>query len=68
MGLARPYFDRSIFDSWSHEKMVDAYVGAQTRVVQLEAEVARWRELAKSREEWHGTGQPTPYKPADGQW
>jgi hypothetical protein len=68
MGLARPYFDRNRLKGWTHDQLVDAYVGARTRVMQLEAEVQQLRASNGSSEDWHCTGQPTPYKPADGQW
>jgi len=51
MGLARPRFDRKQFDGWSHEKMVDAYIGARMYAMDLEAEVIWWKKLAESREE-----------------
>ncbi len=68
MGLAKPYFDRSKFDGWSHDKMVDAYIGVASQVVQLKAEIAQLKGSTESRETWYSTGQPMPYTPADGQW
>jgi len=39
MGLAKPYIDRRQFDDWSHERMVDAYVGVRIYAIDLEKEV-----------------------------
>ena len=35
----RAHFDRSVFDGWTHEEMVDAYVGARTEVLQLQVQL-----------------------------
>ena len=68
MGLPKPYFDRSKFDGWSHEEMVDAYIGLYFRVMNLEGKVARLDNENRDSGEWYINGQPAPHTPADGQW
>lgn len=68
MGSPKPYFDRSKFDGWSHEKMVDAYVSMYFRVMNLEGAVARLDNEDHDSGEWYTNGQPAPHTPADGQW
>jgi len=39
MGICNPHIDRRQFDEWSHQKMVDAYIGAKVEVMELKREV-----------------------------
>lgn len=44
------------------------HMGTFSLVGDLWAEVKHLRKEISDKAEWHCTGQPAPYTPADGQW
>ena len=66
MGFAKPHFNRDHFKDWNHEKLVSALIEAMTRIHELNVMVQR--KVEGGEDSYYATGQPVPYKPADGQW
>ncbi len=66
--MATPYFNPDDYDEWSHRDLVAALIDAKTLIMSLTDDVQRERERACTHQQWYGSGQPEPYREADGQW